>query len=106
MSVTDPYLDARDAAIYVGYKPALDAQGKPVPADKDPQMSAFYKFVRRHDVQTTRRGRRLLFRRSWLDRALARCDDEQLAQQRDRMTQIGELAKRLARGESRESVPR
>lgn len=92
----EPYIDARAAAIHVGYTPTPG-----VPAHKDPQMRAFYEWVRRHHVQTTHRGRRLLFRRSWLDAALGQCDEEQLAQRRDRLAQMGELARRHARGEVR-----
>jgi hypothetical protein len=97
--IPDPYLNARAAARYVGYEPAVDASGKPVPAHKDPQMRAFYDFIRRHHVEKTHRGRKLLFRQRWLDRALGRCDDAQQQAQRDRLQHMGDLARRHARGE-------
>lgn len=100
----DGYLDARDAARYVGYKPAVDKRGTAIPAHKDPQMWAFYAFVRRHHVETRRRGRRLLFRRSWLDRALDRCTEDQQAQQRERLAAMADLARRHARGEIESST--
>jgi hypothetical protein len=95
----DGYLDVRAAAEYVGYTPAKDALGRWIPAHKDRQIRCFYEWVRRHDVQTAYRGRRLLFRRSWLDRALDRCTEDQQAQQRDRREAMADLARRHARGE-------
>ena len=87
----DGYLNARQAAAYVGYEPT----GGPTTGDK--AMDAFYHFVRRHHVETHRRGRRLLFLRSDLDRAIGRCTD---AQQQGKFDRMETLARQHARGEA------
>lgn len=55
-----PYLNSREAAIYLRF---VDATGAP-------QMKAFYEFRARHHIRRIRRGRSLLFKRVDLDRVL------------------------------------
>lgn len=91
----DAYLNARQAAAYVGYEPGVDAEGQPVPSHKDKAMRAFYKFVARHRVDTKRRGRSLLFERAALDAAIGKCTDDRM----DRLERMRDLGRRHARGE-------
>jgi hypothetical protein len=63
----EPYLNAEQAARYVGYEPGQrNARGQ------DPQMRCFYAFIKRRKVTPIADGRRLLFRREDLDHALGR----------------------------------
>jgi hypothetical protein len=96
----EPYLNARQAAAYVGYEPGVDGEGQPLPTADDKAMRAFYQFVRRHKVETKRAGRRLLFRKSSLDRAIER-STEAYADARSPMERMEELARKHARGEAR-----
>jgi len=89
--MVEGFLNARRAAAYVGYEPGTRFNAK----GHDLEMRAFYEFVRRHGVANTRRGRRLVFRRVELDRALGRCTEEA---QHGRLN-MAELARRHARGE-------
>lgn len=92
MTAPKGYLNARQAAIYVGYEPGAG------PRRTDKAMRAFYAFVRRHKVQTKRRGRSLLFRERDLDRAIDACTD---AEQRERFDRMASLAREYARGTAR-----
>jgi hypothetical protein len=56
--------------------------------------------VRRNHVQSKRRGRRLVFRREWLDAALDRCTDEQRAQRDERLDRMAALARQHARSDN------
>jgi hypothetical protein len=84
----EPYLNARDAAEYVGYKPSG------APADEDRQMWAFYAFVRRHKVVTQRLGRSLRFTRADLDDAVKKSTDEHMT----KLERMEALAREHARG--------
>lgn len=95
------FLNARQAAAYIGYEPGVDSDGRPRPTSQDKAMRAFYEFVRRHRVETHHRGRRLLFRRVDLDRAINRCTD---ARQHSALEEMEELARRHARGERVRSI--
>jgi len=90
MRTPEGYLNARQAAVHVGYEPT-----EGVAARDDKQMRAFYQFVRDHHVTKHRRGRRLLFLRADLDRAIGRCSDAFTPD--DRFAAMEELARRKAR---------
>lgn len=81
--IDEPWIEALEAAAHVGYKPR--------------QIRLFYKFVRRHHVEKTYRGRRLVFKRSALDRALARCTDDQERMNRgERLARMERLGRKHA----------
>lgn len=92
MKPADGFLNARQAAAYVGYEPGSG------PARTDKAIKAFYAWVARHRVTSHRRGRVLLFTRTDLDVAIGHSTDAHLARQ-NRLEQIEELARRDARGE-------
>ena len=83
----ESYLDARAAAAFVGYD---------VEADARHAVCAFYAFVRRHGVPTLHRGRRLLFRRADLVRAV---EGDDAAKRCERLERMEVLARQHARGE-------
>lgn len=89
----DGYLNAADAAAYVGYKPGTRFNRR----RQDMELRAFYAFVDRHQVVTKHRGRRLLFSKPDLDRAV----DASTEQHEGRIAAMEELGRRHARGELR-----
>jgi hypothetical protein len=93
------YLNARQAAEYVGYEPGVDAAGKPLPVSEDKQMRAFYAWVRDHKVLKKRRGRTLLFLEYDLDCAI----DASTEAGNTSLEQLAELARRGIRVRDRRS---
>lgn len=92
MRTPEGYLNARQAAAYVGYEPSATTSAR-----DDKAMRAFYQFVRDHHVTTHHRGRRLLFLRADLDRAIGRCTDAVAASAMDdRLKAMEELGRRQA----------
>jgi hypothetical protein len=100
----EDFMNSRAAAKHVGYEPGADADGRPLPTDKDKAMRAFYEFARRAGIEKHYRGRgrnrRLLFLRRDLDRAISRDTD---AQHQSRFERMETLAREHARGEVRPS---
>lgn len=93
MKVLDGYLNARQAAAYVGYEPAEGTRSR-----EDKQTRAFYEWARRHGVTKHRRGRCLLFLRADLDRAIGRSTDTHNAQ--TALERMADLARRHVAGET------
>jgi hypothetical protein len=90
----EPYLNARQAAEYIGYQPSGG------PAGTDKAMRAFYAFVRNKKIPAKRLGRKgLRFRRADLDRALDRATEEHDQQHQERLARMEALARKHARGE-------
>jgi hypothetical protein len=87
-----PYLNAWQAALYVGY----DVQA---PESTDRAVRSFLEWARQRGMPTLHRGRRVLFRRVDLDRALAGPVAEQ--KPLENVTALEQYAIRLARGEVR-----
>jgi hypothetical protein len=91
---TDGFLNARQAAAYVGYEVGDG------PSRTDPQMRCFYAFMEHHKVKKHKRGASLLFKREDLDRAIGRATDQHNAEHQDRLERMAELARTHARGQA------
>lgn len=66
----EPYLDARAAAVHLGYR--ADSQDE---EERRRELHAFYLSYLRHGIPVRRLGRRLLFRMVDLEAALSRVPD-------------------------------
>lgn len=88
--MAEGFLNARQAAAYVGYEPG---EG---PARTDRAMKCLYEFVRRHKVRKYGSPGRLLFSTADLDRAVGKPAPPANVAEFERMA---ELARKHARGE-------
>ena len=87
-----PYLNVWQAALYVGY----DVQ---VAASNDRAVRSFLEWARQRGIPKLPRGRRVLFRRVDLDRALT--GPSAAAAPLEKVTALEQYAIRLARGDVR-----
>jgi hypothetical protein len=90
------YLNARQAAAYIGYEVAeRDEHGTRLPSRDDKGMRAFYEFARRHPITKKHRGRCLLFRRADLDAAIEKSTEDH----ESKFDRMATLARKHAAGE-------
>ncbi len=91
MKAVAGYLNARQAAAYLGYEVG---EGR---SRTDPAMRAFYALVsrHRHRLPTKRRGQTLLFRRVDLDAFV----DQSTEAHEDKLARMETLARKHAAGE-------
>lgn len=99
MKASAGYLNARQAAIHVGYQPLPERNkdGSRNHARTDPAMRAFYEAARRKGVAKYGSSHRVLFKQEDLDRAWGSRVDTDQPSPLDRMA---ERARRHVAGES------
>lgn len=91
MKAAEGFMTAREAAAYVGYDPAPNRAAR-----EDCAMRCFYAWATNHCVKKYRRGSRLLFRRSDLDRAIGETTDKYDSERVSPMDRMADLARRHA----------